>query len=101
MAGRAFNATLAGAMVMLSACSTEPVSVERAMALCEARAREAAGPVSTLEIGADSSGQVTTSVSFGLSTDYLSGRDPEDAFEDCVVARSGEKPTRPYSEAAR
>ncbi len=101
MSIRVAHVVLASAVAVLSSCAAEPVSVERAMAMCESQAREAAAPVKSLEIGANSDGNVSTSVSIGLSAAYLAGRNPDEVFENCVIARSGEEPTRLYSELTK
>jgi hypothetical protein len=33
-----------------------------------------------------------------VTTDYLAGRDPSAVFNECVKSRSGQFPTRSYSE---
>jgi hypothetical protein len=82
----------------LSACAKpEPITVERAMAQCTERARAAVKPEVSVGIGIGIGRRVRTGVGIGveLSSDYLKGTPPEDVYETCVVAKSGEKPTEP------
>ena len=61
-------------------------------------ARAATTPTGTAAIGVNSHGKVSTSLSIGISTDYIAGRDPDEVYERCVVRRSGSKPYADYSE---
>lgn len=83
----------------LTACSAdpEPISVERAMALCTERARSAVKPDVYVGVGIGIGRRVHTGVGLGveLSSDYLKGTSPEEVYETCVVAKSGEKPPEP------
>jgi len=36
-----------------------------------------------------------TGISLSVSSDYVMGRDPADAFNRCVMRQSGQMPTRP------
>ncbi len=73
----------------------EPLSVERAMAICAEEARRATSPTGSVMIGVGSGGDVSAGVVVGVTPDYLVGRDPEEVYDNCVVARSGEAPTKP------
>jgi hypothetical protein len=82
----------------LTACSDpEPISLERAMALCTERARSAVKPDVHVGVGIGIGHRVHTGVGIGveLSPDYLKGTPPEEVYETCVVAKSGVKPTEP------
>ena len=82
------------ALVCLTfACA--PISPERAADLCEDRARAATGPTGYLRVGVDSRGKSRTGVSIGVSTDFLTGADPQVVYEDCVRQRTGQGPIRP------
>ncbi len=83
---------------LAAGCDREPVSVEKASALCLERARKAASPSARLGIGADSDGHLSTSIGIGLSFDYLRRRAPDEVYDECVLERSGELPPKPYSE---
>ena len=86
------------AMMGLSACADpKPITVERAMAQCTDRARSAVKPDVNVGVGVGIGRKVRTGVGIGieLSSDYLKGRDPVEVYEECVVAKSGEKPTQP------
>ena len=82
----------------LAACAPNLVSVEKAMDQCMETARAATTPTGTAAIGIGSQGKVHTSLSIGVSTDYIAGRDPDEVYERCVVRRSGSKPYADYSE---
>ena len=82
----------------LGACTANVVSVEKAMDDCMETARAATTPTGTAAIGVNSHGKVGTSLSIGISTDYIAGRDPDEVYERCVVRRSGSKPYADYSE---
>ena len=82
----------------LGACAANLVSVEKAMDDCMETARAATTPTGTAAIGVNSHGRVSTSLSIGISTDYIAGRDPDEVYERCVVRRSGSKPYADYSE---
>jgi hypothetical protein len=88
-----------GATMGLSACADpKPISVEQAMAVCTERARSAIRPDVSVGIGVGTGGhgtRVRTGIGIGMSSDYLKGTDPNEVYETCVVARSGEKPTEP------
>ncbi len=87
-------------MVGISGCADpKPITVERAMAQCTDRARSAVKPDVNVGVGVGIGKRVSTGVGIGieLSSDYLKGRDPEDVYEECVVAKSGEKPTQPLT----
>lgn len=80
----------------LTACADpKPISVERAMAQCTERAREATKPQVTVGVGVGTGGKVSGGIGIELSSDYLKGTPPEEIYETCVVAKSGEKPTEP------
>ncbi|KAB7616354.1 hypothetical protein F9L33_00290 [Amylibacter sp. SFDW26] len=88
------------ATVGLTGCTKpEPITVERAMAICTERARDAVKPNVNVGVGVGIGKRVRTGVGIGieLSSDYLKGRDPEEVYEECVVAKSGEKPTQPLT----
>ncbi len=84
---------------LLLACG--PVPVAQAERDCAARARMAEKPQIEIAIGMNSKGEILKGGSFGVSTDYLAGRDPAAVFEACVKARSGQFPTRPWPESSR
>ncbi len=79
--------------VGLAACG--PVSPELAADQCEEQARRAAGPTGEVGIGINSDGDTTSSVSIGISSDFLLGKDPQKVYEDCVFRKTGQGPIRP------
>jgi len=77
----------------LAACG--PISPELAAQQCEEQARKAAGPTGEIGIGVNSDGRVTNSIEIGISSDFLSGKDPEEVYADCVRRKTGAAPVRP------
>ena len=82
-------------LAVLSACG--PIPVEVAEQQCLEPAQLAQRPRGSVGIVADSSGNVGTTFSIGISADYLAGKDPDQVYASCVYGRSGQNPTRPYS----
>jgi len=82
------------AFLPLLACG--PVSLDQAESACASRAHLAAKPQSSVGILYNSNGTTQIGGSFGISTDYLQGRDPNDVFRACVQDRSGQVTTRSY-----
>ena len=82
----------------IAACTPRrPIPVEVAMAECTERARAAIKPSGSVGIGVNSSGKVSTGLSIGLSSDFLTGRDPNEVYATCVVKKSGVQPTKPLT----
>jgi hypothetical protein len=79
-------------MLLLAACG--PMSPELAADLCEERARGATGPQGEVHLGLSSNGPVAGG-EISISSDYLTGRDPQVIYEQCVYARTGQGPVRP------
>lgn len=82
-------------LLTLTACG--PVPVDVAMQQCVEPAQLAQRPRGSVGITADNHGNVGTSLTIGISTDYLQGRDPNQVFASCVRARSGQEPLYPFS----
>ncbi|AZL58592.1 hypothetical protein EI545_06935 [Tabrizicola piscis] len=80
-------------VLLLAACG--PIPVADAEQLCLDRARLAQQPRGQVAVGVTSDGGAASRIELDISTDYLTGRDPAVVFENCVVARSGQLPTRP------
>ena len=88
LAGLAAAATLA-------ACG--PIPVDQAERVCLDNARLAQAPRSTAAIGVGiGDGDVRPYGRFELdvSSDYIRGRDPSAVYQQCVLRRSGQLPTR-------
>ena len=81
--------------LVLAACTPPLLSPDQAAQVCERQARAAQGPTGNATIGVNSSGEVSTGIAIGVSSDFLTGRDPQQVYEDCVFARSGQAPIRP------
>jgi hypothetical protein len=85
--------------IVLLSCG--PASVEQAERECVERARLAEKPKAEVFIGVNNKGDVLRGGSFGISTDYLAGRAPTAVYTECVKSRSGQFPTRAYTEFPR
>ncbi len=81
--------------VLLAAAACGPISPERAADICEERARAAAGPTGEVAVGVNSDGKVRSSLSIGVTSDYLQGRDPYQVYDSCVRQKTGQGPIRP------
>lgn len=81
------------AAAFLTACG--PVSVEQAERECFQRARLAQQPRGEVGIGVTTDGGAVGVLELDVSSDYLMGRDPAAVYETCVMAKSGEPPSRP------
>jgi hypothetical protein len=92
------RAALAAPLLSLALIACGPISVEQAERQCLERAQLAQEPQVEVALGVNNRGQVLTGGSFGISTDYLAGRDPSAVFDACVKSQSGQFPTRSFSE---
>ncbi|WOI56912.1 hypothetical protein [Palleronia sp. LCG004] len=77
----------------LSACG--PQSPDAAARVCEERARGAEGPTGSVGIGIGSRGTVGD-IDIGVTSDYLSGRNPDEVYQRCMNRRLGPSPFGPY-----
>ena len=84
-------AALAGAL--LAGCDTT-VSPERAYDQCSERARLAAQPRGEIGFGVGSGGP-SAGASLTISSDFITGRDPQLVYENCFRNLTGAGPTRP------
>lgn len=98
MAGHraALIAVLAPAVLGLAACS--PMPVTQAERICLDDARAARAPQGELGLGVGSGGFRGAHLSIGVSSDFITGRDPSEVFNTCVMRRAGQMPTRPLYE---
>jgi hypothetical protein len=78
---------------LLVACG--PIPVAQAERQCFERARLAQQPRGEIRIGATSAGKAAGGFELNVSSDYIMGRDPAAVYASCVMAKSGEPPTRP------
>ena len=87
---------LAASAALLAACAPPPpMDPVRAAAICDQQARAAQGPTGEITIGASSDDGPYLDTEIGLSSDFLTGRDPVEVYEQCVLARTGAPPIRP------
>ncbi len=80
-------------LLVVSACG--PVSLEQAEKACFDRARLAQHPRGSVGLGVNSNGQTSGLLDVQVSTDFLQGRDPSAVYDQCVVQKSGQVPSRP------
>ncbi len=84
------------ALAMLAACG--PVPVAQAEQECLASARLAHAPGGSIWVGINSEGQTGGGIELTITSDYLTGRDPSEVFNSCVMRRSGQFPSRPLTD---
>lgn len=87
------------AMVLLSplaACG--PIPVEDAERACVETANLAKRPRGQVGLGIGSDGKAAAGLDVTVSTDFITGRDPSEVFNSCVMSRSGQFPTRPLTD---
>jgi hypothetical protein len=82
--------------LLLAACG--PMTVQQAERECFERARLAQQPRGKVSLGGTSAGDVVGGLELSVSSDYVMGKDPSAVYETCVMAKSGEPPTRPFYE---
>lgn len=82
-------------LLLLALVACAPPTPERAAAICEERARKAAGPTGGITVGVNSEDGPFTEVEIGISSDYLAGRDPMEVYVSCVYDLTGAAPIRP------
>jgi hypothetical protein len=71
------------------------MSLKEAERQCFERARLAQKPRGEIAIGATSDGRAAGGIELEITSDYIMGRDPSAVYETCVMAKSGEPPSRP------
>lgn len=81
--------------LLLTACG--PVSVQQAEKECLWQAQNAEHPRGKVSLGVGSDGKTRLGGELTVTSDFLQGHDPSQVYNNCVVRRSGEFPTRPYS----
>lgn len=79
--------------LMLAACG--PISVDEAERQCFERARLAQQPRGEVSVGVNSDGKAAGGLELSISSDYLTGRDPAEVYNSCVMSKAGEMPGRP------
>lgn len=84
-------------LVLLPLIACGPVSLEQAERDCLHTARLAQQPRGSVGIGVDSNGNVKPQFDVTVSSDYLSGRDPSQVYDSCVMRKSGQMPSRSFS----
>jgi hypothetical protein len=87
------------ALPPLAACA--PIPLDQAERLCAKEAREAQRPRGKVGLGIGSGGKPASTLDVTISTDFLLGRDPAQVYDACVKARSGQFPSRAWSDVMR
>ena len=80
-------------LILLAACG--PISLAEAERQCFDRARLAQQPRGEVAVGMTSDGRAAGGLELTVTSDYLMGRDPAAVYDACVMAKSGEPPSRP------
>ncbi|MEZ5797941.1 MAG: hypothetical protein R3D63_10955 [Paracoccaceae bacterium] len=87
--------TRLGIPLLLALAACGPIPVQQAERECLDRARLAQQPRGMIKLGTTSQGKMSGGLSVGVSSDYILGKDPSAVYETCVMAKSGQAPTRP------
>ena len=82
-------------LLALTACG--PIPVDQAERLCIADAEAAQHPRGSVGFGIDQAGHTAANLDISISSDFLTGRDPDQVYARCVLGRSGQYPVRPFS----
>lgn len=82
-------------LLLLTACG--PMALPDAERVCVSDAQLAQHPRGSVGLGIASDGSVATHIQLGISSDYLTHRDPDQVFAACVQQRAGQPPSRPFS----
>ena len=93
-AHRALGA-LASAAVVAACGPLPPPSPERAAEICEDRARAAQGPTGEVRVGVGKECRLEGGFRVGVTSDFLSRRDPLEVYETCYFDLTGTAPIRP------
>lgn len=71
------------------------MSMAEAERQCFERARLAQQPRGEVGFGVGTGGRKMAAVEVEITSDYLLGKDPSAVYETCVMAKTGEAPSRP------
>lgn len=96
MRSRSAIVTVLPLMAALTGCGPVPLAQAEASCLRAAELAERPRGTATLGMGTDSHGNLRSMgrLEVDISSDYISGRDPSDVYNRCVLRRSGQMPTR-------
>lgn len=84
---------LIAALLLPAACG--PMTLAEAERQCVERARLAQQPRGAVTVGASSDGRTSAGLELQVSSDFLTGKDPSAVYETCVMAKTGQPPSRP------
>ncbi len=79
-------------LILLAGCG--PMTLADAERDCFERARLAQQPRGSVMVGGTNHGAVA-GLDITISSDYLSGRDPSQVYDSCVMSKAGQPPSRP------
>lgn len=85
------------ALILLLLAGCGPIPLQQAERECYQDARLAQQPRGTIGIGIGSGGRRAVGGSVEISSDFLLGRDPSQVYDHCVMNKSGQIPSRPFS----
>jgi len=80
-------------LLLLAACA--PLPPDRGADICEAKVNEDRAPRSQVTVGVNSNSGGFINASIDFSPPSLAETDPEAAYRQCVVSRTGQPPIRP------
>lgn len=83
-------------LLLLPLIACGPVSREQAERDCLPRARLAEQPRGEVHVGIASDGSARIGGELNVNSDFIRGADPSQVYDQCVVQKSGEMPSRPY-----
>jgi hypothetical protein len=78
--------------------SCGPVSLAQAERDCLHTARLAEQPRGSVGVGIGSDGRAKVVGDITISSDFLQGRDPAQVYDSCVMRKSGQMPSRPFTD---
>ena len=81
--------------LVLAGCTPVLVSPEQVVEICQEKARSAQGPTGSASVGTNSRTGGFGSVEIGISSDFITGRDPVKVYEQCFYDRTGAFPILP------
>lgn len=84
-------------LALLTLASCGPMALDQAEKVCIEDAQLAQHPRGSVAFGISSGGSAGASISLGVSSDYLLGRNPDEVYAACVQRRAGQPPSRPFS----
>lgn len=83
------------AVFVLNACIAQ--DTRRAEHECYEKARNAQSPTGKIDLGVGNKAGFISRLDLTISSDFLSGADPNDVYNSCMWQKTGQAPKRPFS----